>query len=256
MPAGHGSDRLRGGLVDTAVRPSRRGTGGHRLGVGKNTASSPRVRPGYLNHRRLPATGPVTEGAALHRLPGCCPTGLVQPGQRTSRLAYLTQTKQMVPEPTGKDRQRLYGCDTCQVVCPKTGRTSPPAGIPAGSGKGEAPAEADSRHEQPTVSPGIRGDGRFLAGEGADSAERDHRFGPLPRPFGGAPPFPAAPGGSPAGNPRDVGLGPGQNRRRRCAYGALRSGAGGDGCRRAAGDRAGPRPPPAEEVSSGSPPKR
>ncbi|WP_376766342.1 tRNA epoxyqueuosine(34) reductase QueG [Thermoactinomyces mirandus] len=52
-----------------------------------------------------------------------CPTGaLVQPGQLNAQscLAFLTQTKNFLPDPyRNKIGNRLYGCDTCQIVCPK-----------------------------------------------------------------------------------------------------------------------------------------
>jgi iron-sulfur cluster binding protein, putative len=51
-----------------------------------------------------------------------CPTeALVQGGQLNSHrcIAYLTQTKQELPEKYKKAiGNRLYGCDTCQQVCP------------------------------------------------------------------------------------------------------------------------------------------
>ncbi|HWO95237.1 MAG TPA: tRNA epoxyqueuosine(34) reductase QueG [Bacillus sp. (in: firmicutes)] len=52
-----------------------------------------------------------------------CPTGaLVGPGQLNSQrcIAFLTQTKGFLPEEfREKLGNRLYGCDTCQTVCPE-----------------------------------------------------------------------------------------------------------------------------------------
>jgi epoxyqueuosine reductase len=52
-----------------------------------------------------------------------CPTGaLVAPGQLNSQrcIAFLTQTKGFLPEEfRAKLGNRLYGCDTCQMVCPE-----------------------------------------------------------------------------------------------------------------------------------------
>lgn len=52
-----------------------------------------------------------------------CPTGaIVAPGQLNAQrcIAFLTQTKTMLPEEfRTKIGNRLYGCDTCQTVCPK-----------------------------------------------------------------------------------------------------------------------------------------
>lgn len=51
-----------------------------------------------------------------------CPTqAFVQPGQLNAKrcLAYLTQVKEMLPEEfMVKMGNRIYGCDTCQQVCP------------------------------------------------------------------------------------------------------------------------------------------
>ncbi|MFC5602353.1 tRNA epoxyqueuosine(34) reductase QueG [Sporosarcina koreensis] len=52
-----------------------------------------------------------------------CPTGaLIQGGQLNAQrcIAFLTQTKKPVPEEfRAKIGNRVYGCDTCQTVCPK-----------------------------------------------------------------------------------------------------------------------------------------
>lgn len=52
-----------------------------------------------------------------------CPTGaIVAPGQLNSQrcIAFLTQTKGYLPDEfRSKIGNRLYGCDTCQTVCPK-----------------------------------------------------------------------------------------------------------------------------------------
>lgn len=52
-----------------------------------------------------------------------CPTGaLVGPGQLDAKrcVSYLTQTKDVIPEEFRIAMgNRLYGCDTCQQVCPK-----------------------------------------------------------------------------------------------------------------------------------------
>lgn len=52
-----------------------------------------------------------------------CPTGaLIEGGQLNAQrcIAFLTQTKTTLPEEfRTKIGNRLYGCDTCQTVCPK-----------------------------------------------------------------------------------------------------------------------------------------
>ncbi|WP_164215982.1 tRNA epoxyqueuosine(34) reductase QueG [Virgibacillus sp. YIM 98842] len=52
-----------------------------------------------------------------------CPTGaLVQGGQLNAQrcIAFLTQTKDFLPDEfRSKIGNRVYGCDTCQVVCPR-----------------------------------------------------------------------------------------------------------------------------------------
>lgn len=58
-----------------------------------------------------------------------CPTGaLVGPGQLNAQqcVAFLTQTKDFIPDEfRHKIGNRVYGCDTCQTVCPKNkGKTN------------------------------------------------------------------------------------------------------------------------------------
>lgn len=52
-----------------------------------------------------------------------CPTSaLIQPGQLDAKrcIAFLTQTKTMIPEEfRSKIGNRVYGCDSCQTICPK-----------------------------------------------------------------------------------------------------------------------------------------
>ena len=52
-----------------------------------------------------------------------CPTGaIVAPGQLNAQrcISFLTQTKDFLPDEfRAKIGNRLYGCDTCQTVCPK-----------------------------------------------------------------------------------------------------------------------------------------
>jgi len=55
-----------------------------------------------------------------------CPTGaIVEGGQLNAQrcLAYLTQTKDFLPDEfRDKLGTRVYGCDTCQLVCPRNKR--------------------------------------------------------------------------------------------------------------------------------------
>jgi epoxyqueuosine reductase len=72
----------------------------------------------------FPPDDPVEEGCGeCTKCIDACPTGaLVGPGQLNAQacISYLTQTKGFLSEEyMTKIGNRLYGCDTCQIVCPK-----------------------------------------------------------------------------------------------------------------------------------------
>ncbi|MFD1776393.1 tRNA epoxyqueuosine(34) reductase QueG [Paenibacillus rhizophilus] len=71
----------------------------------------------------FPPDTPVTEGCGTcTKCIDACPTGaLVGPGELNAQacVSYLTQTKGFLDETyMSKIGNRLYGCDTCQIVCP------------------------------------------------------------------------------------------------------------------------------------------
>ncbi|MGC4378080.1 tRNA epoxyqueuosine(34) reductase QueG [Fictibacillus sp. Mic-4] len=77
-----------------------------------------------LTNLSLPPDVPaVDQCGTCNKCVEACPTGaLVQGGQLDSNkcIAFLTQTKDFLPdEYRNKIGNRLYGCDTCQTVCPK-----------------------------------------------------------------------------------------------------------------------------------------
>jgi epoxyqueuosine reductase len=77
-----------------------------------------------LTNLPFPPDTPVTEDCGDCTLClDACPTGaLVGPGQINAQLcvSFLTQTKSYIDDDLKrKIGNRLYGCDTCQVVCPK-----------------------------------------------------------------------------------------------------------------------------------------
>lgn len=77
-----------------------------------------------LTNLPFPPDIPLEEGCGTcNKCVEVCPTGaLVQGGQLDSQkcIAFLTQTKGFLAEEYRiKIGNRLYGCDTCQTVCPK-----------------------------------------------------------------------------------------------------------------------------------------
>jgi len=71
----------------------------------------------------LPPDQPITEQCGTcTKCIDACPTGaLVGPGELDAKkcVSFLTQTKEMLSvEYMKKIGNRLYGCDTCQIVCP------------------------------------------------------------------------------------------------------------------------------------------
>ncbi|MFC4619011.1 tRNA epoxyqueuosine(34) reductase QueG [Camelliibacillus cellulosilyticus] len=113
-----------GALSDRAVA-ERAGIGW----VGKHTSLITKEYGSYVYLGELITNIPLTPDEPIEDLCGTCnlcvdkcPTdALVQGGQLNAQkcIAYLTQTKGFVPEPYRKAiGNRIYGCDTCQQVCP------------------------------------------------------------------------------------------------------------------------------------------
>lgn len=115
-----------GALVDRAVA-ERAGLGW----IGKNCAV---ITPEWgswvylgemITNLPFPPDKPLTESCGDCTIcVDACPTGaLVGPGQLNAQrcVSYLTQTKGLIEDDELKRKigNRLYGCDTCQMVCPK-----------------------------------------------------------------------------------------------------------------------------------------
>lgn len=114
-----------GELVDRAVA--------ERAGIGWNGKNCSIITPefgSYVYLGELITNIPFAPDAPIEDECGdctlcldVCPTGaIVAPGQLNSQrcIAFLTQTKGYLPDEfRSKIGNRLYGCDTCQTVCPK-----------------------------------------------------------------------------------------------------------------------------------------
>lgn len=114
-----------GALVDRAVA--------ERAGIGWSGKNCSIITPEFgswvflgemLTSIPFPPDEPVTEGCGdCTRCIDACPTGaLVGPGQLNAQrcISFVTQTKGWVSDELKRMiGNRLYGCDTCQLVCPK-----------------------------------------------------------------------------------------------------------------------------------------
>lgn len=114
-----------GALVDRAVA-ERAGIGW----IGKNCSVISPTRGSWIflgemiTNIPFPPDTPVTDQCGECTLClDACPTGaLVGPGQLDAQkcISFLTQTKHVIEDKwKTKIGNRLYGCDTCQIVCPK-----------------------------------------------------------------------------------------------------------------------------------------
>ncbi|MCK6078069.1 tRNA epoxyqueuosine(34) reductase QueG [Paenibacillus silvae] len=114
-----------GALVDRAVS--------QRAGIGFSAKNCSIISPKFgswiflgelVTNIPFPPDTPVTEDCGeCTKCIDACPTGaLVGPGQLNAQrcISFLTQTKGFLDEEFMlKIGNRLYGCDTCQIVCPK-----------------------------------------------------------------------------------------------------------------------------------------
>lgn len=114
-----------GALVDRAVA--------ERAGIGFKGKNCAIISPKWgswiylgelITNLPFPPDTPVTEGCGdCTKCIDACPTeALVGPGVLNAQrcISFLTQTKGFVEDDfMVKIGNRLYGCDTCQIVCPK-----------------------------------------------------------------------------------------------------------------------------------------
>ncbi|MED2972097.1 tRNA epoxyqueuosine(34) reductase QueG [Fictibacillus sp. B-59209] len=118
-------------MVDTGELSDR--AAAERAGIGWSAKNCSTITPEFgsyvylgelLTTVYLPPDTPITDQCGDCTICiDACPTGaLVQGGQLDSNkcIAFLTQTKDFLPDQyREKIGNRLYGCDTCQTVCPK-----------------------------------------------------------------------------------------------------------------------------------------
>ncbi|QAY67092.1 tRNA epoxyqueuosine(34) reductase QueG [Paenibacillus protaetiae] len=118
-------------MVDTGELSDR--AVAERAGIGWSAKNCSIISPEFgswiylgemITNLPLPPDEPVTDSCGeCTKCIDACPTGaIVAPGQLNAKrcISFITQTKDWVPEPfMRKIGNRLYGCDTCQTVCPK-----------------------------------------------------------------------------------------------------------------------------------------
>ncbi|CAM3559036.1 tRNA epoxyqueuosine(34) reductase QueG [Saccharibacillus sp. WB 17] len=118
-------------MVDTGVLSDR--AVAHRAGIGFQGKNCMIISPKYgswiylgelITNIPFSADEEVQEDCGdCTRCIDACPTGaLVGPGELNAQrcVSFLTQTKGLLSEEfMMKIGNRLYGCDTCQIVCPK-----------------------------------------------------------------------------------------------------------------------------------------
>ncbi|WP_125666444.1 tRNA epoxyqueuosine(34) reductase QueG [Paenibacillus baekrokdamisoli] len=118
-------------MVDTGALSDR--AVAQRAGIGWSGSNCAIITPEWgswvylgemITNLPLPPDKPVTEscGECTACIDACPTDALVAPGQLNSQrcISFVTQTKGVVTdELMRKIGNRLYGCDTCQVVCPE-----------------------------------------------------------------------------------------------------------------------------------------
>lgn len=117
-------------MVDTGELSDR--SVAERAGIGFSGKNTAIITPEFgsfvylgelITNIPFPPDTPVEESCGDCRIClDACPTGaLVEGGQLNAQrcIAFLTQTKDFLPDEfRSKLGNRLYGCDTCQIVCP------------------------------------------------------------------------------------------------------------------------------------------
>lgn len=117
-------------MVDTGALSDR--AVAERAGIGWSGKNCSIITPEFgswvylgemITNLPLPPDRPLEDacGECTRCIDACPPGALVGPGQLDAQrcISYVTQTKSVVEdEMMRKMGNRLYGCDTCQVVCP------------------------------------------------------------------------------------------------------------------------------------------